>query len=149
MLFRWVGGLLLGVAALSASAETPEAFFERFVKIGQRYDLAVAELYADDAVIRSLRKYPLGASKTMDVSGVQWKALIKQVMPSAKLLDDKSLYSNMKFTLSGDDVKVKADRYVPRRCYTDKGYYLVIRKQQDGRYLIVEEYLETEAAATC
>ena len=39
-----------------------QAFFDRYVALGERYDPRLADLYTDDARIRSTRRYPNGAA---------------------------------------------------------------------------------------
>lgn len=132
-----------------ASAETPEEFFKRFVETGQRFDPAVADLYADHASIKAYRRYPHGLERSMEMSGVEWKALVRKVMPLARSKNDKSTYTNVKFAPLGNRVKISADRYAVRKCYTDPAYYLVIEKRTDSTYTVIEEYLETEPRPDC
>jgi hypothetical protein len=44
----------------------------------------VADLYADDAVIRNRRTYPTGEVREATVPAAQYKALIRQAIPLAK-----------------------------------------------------------------
>ena len=46
-------------------------------------------------------------------------------------------------------MRIKADRYSMRKCYWDRGYYMLISRQLDGRMKIVEEYLETQPQSDC
>jgi len=73
--------LFLASGLASASSETPEEFFKRFVELGHRFDPAVADMYADSASIKMYRRYPHGLERTMDTSGAEWKALVRRVMP--------------------------------------------------------------------
>lgn len=132
-----------------ANTETPEEFFKRFVETGHRFDPAVADLYADSASIKMYRRYPHGLERSMEMSGTEWKALVRKVMPLARVKNDKSTYTNVKFVPLGNQVKISADRYAVRKCYTDPAYYLVIEKRPDNSYTVVEEYFETEPKPDC
>ena len=52
--------------SLAQDAPAPpsaEQFFDHFVTLGRAYDPAVADLYADDATIQSVRRNPDGTSQ--------------------------------------------------------------------------------------
>jgi len=125
------------------------AFFAKYVELGEAFDVALADLYSDGAVIRAERRYPNGENRAVQLTGQQWKALIVKAMPLAKKHEDRSTYSNLKVTVSGDRARIDADRYSERKCYTDSGYYMVIERQPDGTYLIVEEYSKTQPQSSC
>ena len=126
-----------------------QAFFENYVALSDAYDDKVADLYADSAVIRACRRYPHGLERSMELSGSQWKALLIRAMPTARAQADRSTYSNVEVSVSGDKATIKADRYAVRKCYTDTGYYMVVERQAHGDYLIVEEYSETQPQSKC
>lgn len=145
-----LGLLFMASTPTMANPEKPEAFFQRFVDMGHHFDPSVADLYADNASISMYRRYPHGLERAMAVSGAEWKALIRQVMPLARTKNDKSTYTNIRFTSVGDNkVKINADRYAVRKCYTDSAYYLIIDRQPDSQYKVAEEYFETQAKPDC
>jgi len=82
--------LILFAVVEPSSCETndPEGrartFFARFVEISHAFDPAVADFYADEARIVSVRKYPGGAERTLEMQGVEYKSLLRSVMPLAK-----------------------------------------------------------------
>ncbi len=127
----------------------PEEFFKNFVELGHNFDPAVASLYSDSAKIHAKRIYPLGLERGMEFTGAQWKQMATTVMPMAKAKNDVSTYSNTIITKQGNGYKIKADRYSALKCYTDRGYYLVIQPESEGQFLIVEEYMETKAFSDC
>lgn len=85
----------------------------------------------------------------MQLSGSQWKTLVMKVMPLARAQGDRSTYSNVEVSMNATKVKIKANRYSVLKCYTDTGYYMVIERQSNGAYLIVEEYSETQPQSSC
>ena len=139
----------IGVRADQTDNAAAKAFFENYVALSDAYDDKVADLYADSAVIRTFRRYPHGLERSMELTGSQWKALLVRAMPIARAQADRSTYSNVEVSVSGDKTTIKADRYAERKCYTDTGYYLVIARQPNGEYLIVEEYSETQPQSKC
>lgn len=142
---------VLFFAQTACASETPEQFFARFVSLGQRFDPAVAELYEDHASVRMYRRYPHGLERSGEMTGVEWKALVRKVMPLAQAKDDRSTYTHVKVSSlsTGARVKIKADRHVVRKCYTDAGYYVVIERRANGDFGVVEEYFESEARPDC
>lgn len=143
---------MLALAVTPAAADSTaaaRAFFERYVEMERSYDPGIARLYADDAAIRSYRRYPHGLERAMELSGAQWKRLIAQAMPLARAQGDRSRYSAVKVAAAGMRATIRAVRYSERKCYTDTAYYMVIERRDDGRYLIVEEYSETQPQSDC
>lgn len=143
--------LLCTVTASAGNADTADvkAFFKKFVELSDAYDVKVADLYSDEAKIRTYRRYPHGLKRAMELTGAQWKELIKRVMPLAKMKGDRSTYTNIKISFNGAKAKIKADRYSVSKCYTDTGYYMILERQTDGRYMIIEEYTETQPQSDC
>lgn len=142
--------LLLFSAQMSVAAESPQDFFQRFDQLGQRFDPSVADLYSDGASIKIYRRYPTGLERSMEMAGTEWKALVRKVMPAASAKNDKSTFTNVRYSaLTATKVKINADRYAVRKCYTDPAYYLVIEMQPNGRYSIVEEHFETKPLSDC
>lgn len=137
------------VNAQGLQAAEARAFFDRYVALGDAYDSSLAELYSDNGRIRSARRYPDGQSRTMEMTGTQWKGMISSAMPLAKAQGDRSDFKNVRVERYGELMRIKADRYSVRKCYWDRGYYMLISRQSDGRIRIVEEYLETQPQSDC
>jgi len=141
--------LFLAIFNVAYASSKPEAFFNRYIELGESFDPSVASLYSDSAKIRAYRVYPHGLERSMELTGVQWKQLATKLMPMAKAQNDKSTYSKAVITKQGDGYKIKADRYSVRKCYTDTGYYMIVEPESNGKLLIVEEYIETQAQSGC
>ena len=86
-------------------------FFERYVVLDESFDAALADLYLDDSRIKTLRRYPTGQERRLEMNGTQWKQLIRAAMPIARAKGDRSEYRNVRFELSGSLLRVRADRY--------------------------------------
>lgn len=142
--------VILPVSAVSGEIEAEaRTFFARYIALGEAYDVSLADLYADDAVIHGIRRYPDGRIQTVQLSGEEWKSLIVKVMPLARAQQDRSTYSNIEVSVTGSRAKISADRYTHRKCYTDTGYFMIIERQDNGNYLIVDEYTETQPQSNC
>lgn len=83
----------LSLQPARSPVEEATAFFRRVVDLEQAYDARVADLYADDAVIRNRRHYPTGEVRELTFPAPKYKALIRQAMPLAKGRGDRSTYS--------------------------------------------------------
>ena len=97
--------LAIGLVILLASALAPSAYgqesrvqaardlFQRFVELGNAGDVAVADLYADDAQIIGHRKYPTGKTRRMELTGRDWKTMLRKIMPLTRGTNDRSTFS--------------------------------------------------------
>ncbi len=132
-----------------AQEEAARGFFDRYLRLGEAYDPAVAEMYSEAATIRVLRRYPQLPDRTMEMTGRQWKSLVSSAMPLAKAQGDRSTFTDVTISLQGTRARIDAERYSVLKCYVDSGYYMVIERQPDGTYLIVKEYLETQPQSDC
>lgn len=145
-----VGSILAtSVRAGTVAVTEGKKFFEHYVALGERYDPALADLYLDQSRIMSLRRYPTGQTKTLELNGSQWKQLIRAAMPTARARGDRSEFRNVRIEPSGDLVRVQAERYSAIKCYWDKGYYMLIGRHSDGSLRIMEEYSETQPQSDC
>jgi len=147
--------LKIGLLAISAfsielhAADKPLEFFEEYVRLGESFDPQVVHLYSDQALIHAYRVYPHGLERNMQLSGIEWKQLVTRVMSLAKAKNDKSTFSNVAVTEISEGYKIKADRYSVRKCYTDTGYYMIIKASESGMLKIFEEYMETKPLPNC
>ncbi len=149
ILLKLTLALALASPAILWANEDPRAVFDRYVQLGGEFDPAVAELYADQALVHAYRVYPHGLERNMALTGIQWKQLLAQVMPLARAQNDKSTFSDIEITNIPGGYRIKADRYSVRKCYTDTGYYMVLKPVTGGGLKIFEEYLETRPQSNC
>jgi hypothetical protein len=143
-------GIAFGVIGTSHALDVQEGqrFFARYVALGNSYNPSIGTLYADSAAIKTTRRYPTGQIRSLELTGAQWKTLLQRVLPLAKAQGDRSEFKNVRFEAVGDDIRVKAHRYSVRKCYWDRGYYMVIQRTAAGLQ-IVEEYSETQPESAC
>ena len=118
------------------------AFFTKFVEMEQAYDIAVADLYADDAVIKNKRTYPNGEVRELTFPPAQYKQLLRQAMPLAKSRGDRSTYSSCGYKPVGANVRISCSRYSELKKYTSP-YSLLVGPNRAGKWQIIEELSES------
>ena len=132
-----------GAQSLPADARArAEQLWNRYVALEAAFDPAVADLYADDAVIRNRRTYPTGEVREATVPATQYKALIRQAIPLAKAKNDLSRYSGCTYTAAEPRVRIACARFSTLKDYTAP-ISLLVGPGPDGAWLIFEESSES------
>jgi ketosteroid isomerase-like protein len=126
-----------------------QEFFSNYIELSHSYDTALADLYSDDAVISTYRRYPHGLERVMRASGVRWKQILRQAMPIARAQNDRSEYEDLTFEQKNNTVKITAQRYSVRKCYWDPVYYMIVKKQAEGDLKIIRESGESQPQSDC
>jgi hypothetical protein len=125
------------------AAAAAEALFQKMQQLEQSFDPAVAQLYADDALIVNERFYPTGDVRELRIPATEYKALIVSTMPLAKARGDISTYSNITYEeLVDGRVRINCTRYSELKKY-ESPYTLVVENRGDAGWLIVEELSES------
>jgi len=62
--------------------KSAQALWDAYVDFGTGFDSAIADLYADNAIIRNTRRYPDGRTQVLRMSGEEYKALIRAAYES-------------------------------------------------------------------
>lgn len=134
-----------GAAAPAAPAlAEAKKLFDQYVSLEQAFDPAVADLYADEAVIQNRRRYPDGQEKTMSLPAPKYKALIRAAMPTAKARGDKNSYSDVKYApAERGGVRITAQRFSELKKYTSP-LSLLVKADARGKWLIYEELSESQ-----
>jgi hypothetical protein len=141
--------LLIAVAAVLvtwnalAGPATDEAkkIFDRYVALERNFDPAVADLYSDDAILKNIRRYPDGTSRTLTLPASKFKQLVKEAMAAAKKLGDTNKYSEVTYKEEDGKVRITATRSSDLK-KTSSPMSLVVTKRGD-KWLIVEELSES------
>jgi hypothetical protein len=138
--------LLAVVEPSSCETHSPEgrapAFFARFVEISHAFDPAIADLYADEARIVSVRRYPNDAERTLEIKGAEYKSLLRKVIPIAKARGDTNTYADVSYQRQGARVWIRATRYSALKQYSSP-YSLLVGPDASGTWLIYEEHSVT------
>jgi hypothetical protein len=144
--------VLLGFTAVAAaqglSAEArakAEQLWARYMALEAAFDPAMADLYADSALIQNRRTYPTGEARTVTLPAAQYKLLVRQAMPLAKARGDINRYSECRFTERGttDRVRIVCSRYSVLKNYTSP-VALLVGPGPTGAWLIFEELSESQ-----
>lgn len=140
---------VLGYAAvasaqsLSADARAKaEQLWARYVALEAAFDPAVADLYADDALIRNRRTYPTGEVREATVPAAQYKLLVRQAIPLARARNDLSRYSGCTYASEGERVRIVCARFSVLKNYTAP-MSLLVGPGPGGGWLIFEELSES------
>jgi hypothetical protein len=117
--------------------------YDRYVQHVCNFDAGLAELYAEEALIRMTRKYPDGTSQTKTVPSGRHKQFVQTIMPIAKQRGDTCRFSEAQYEQAGEDkVRIKVKQY------SDLGKYwsdvsLMVVKVGD-KWLITEDLTVSE-----
>lgn len=114
------------------------ALFERFVQLNEAFDPAITDLYAETAKISNRRVFPDGSSREMSMPAPSYKTLLRQVLPAAKEQNDLDRYSEVRYTVEGDKVRITATRYSVMKNYSAP-HTLLVGADTDGTWRILEE----------
>jgi hypothetical protein len=118
------------------------AFFARYVQLEHSFDPAMADLYADKAVLMNKRIYPDGKVSALQIPALRYKHVLRTTMADAKRKGDISTYSNESYTPEGDKVRIKVTRYSVLKKYSSPMSQLVGPDAQ-GNWVIYEETSES------
>lgn len=129
-------------AARGDAVAKAKAFFARYVQLEHAFDPAMADLYADNAVILNKRIYPNGKTTSLQIPALRYKHVLRTTMNDAKLKGDISTYSNESYTPEGDKVRIKVTRYSVLKKYSSPMSQLV-GPDAKGNWVIYEETSES------
>ena len=142
---RLLAGISLAASCLAAAAapvDDAQALFQQYTSLEAAFDPAIADLYADDALIRNKRTYPDGQVRELTLPATQYKALMRNVMPLAKAKGDRSTYSQVTYAEEGGGVRIKANRYSRMKHY-ESPIAILVAPDASGHWLIREELSES------
>ncbi len=133
--------LALGSAPLAAQSASPgsaKELWKAYVDLGTRFDPSLADLYADDAIIRNTRRYPDGRTRTLEMNGKEYKSLVRQAMPLARSRGDVDVYSKVQFEDLGDRTRITATRYSTLKKY-EAPHELIVGNRGGAVWSILQE----------
>ncbi len=139
---------VLPFSAHASQADEYLEFFKKYELLGDTFDLAVADMYSDEARVTVLNVLK-GTEKTTKIKGTRVKEMIREQMDLVKKADSTSDYSEISVEVEGNKATIKATRYSNFKCFTDNKYFMVVEKQADGLLQIVEEFIEEPIETNC
>jgi hypothetical protein len=128
-----------GPAPADPDLAKARAFFQRYVALEQAFDPSLADLYADDALIRASQLLPNGRTKTMPIPASHYKKLIRQAMQIARERDDKRIYTEVRYAKEPRGVRVRAKRFFVLE-ETQYPFAALLGPWRDGEWRILEEF---------
>ena len=145
-----LAALLATVVAAPVTAAPPAedpvtaaaTLFEAYVRLEHAFDPALADLYADTAVIRNRRIYPTGQERVLEIPAATYKELIRSALPLAEARGDRSTYSDTGYAVEGSNVRITTTRFSELKQYSSP-LSLLVGPAPDGRWLILEELSES------
>lgn len=114
---------VLALAQIAAAAKTAapqgdliakgKAFFQHYVELEHAFDPSIADLYSDQATIKSTRYMPDGKVVPATIPVMKYKQVLRDYMKTkARQLGDVSNYTNDTYAVEGGNrVRIKVTRY--------------------------------------
>ena len=132
---------------LSASADNKDEalkFFNNYVSAANSYSPTIAGMYSPNAkIIRQVVKSD-GTTQDVTTNTSTYITQMKIGQAGAKLRNYKNNYSNISVTEVGNDkYKISSLRQPTGENYKLKTY-MIVQKQPDGKWQIVEELMQTK-----
>lgn len=129
-----------------ASSTKQEAlnFFNSYVNAANTYNPSVTTMYSPSArIIREVVK-PDGTIVTRVTNTQRYISEMKKSQAIAKIRNYKNNYSNIKVEQTGTDTyRITSLRQPSGESYKLKAY-TVVKKQPNGKWLIIEEMMQTK-----
>ena len=136
--------VVAGVAFASSTSAEALNFFNSYVKAANSYQPVIASMYAPNAkIIRVVLKKD-GTTVTRSTDTQRYISEMRKGQAIAKLRNYKNYYSNISVVQTGEDTyKVSSLRQPSGETYKLKAY-MVVQKQPNGNWLIIEEMMQTK-----
>lgn len=135
--------LILGMGAFAGEQQEALNFFNSFVQASNSYSPSLLNMYSDDArIIRQVIK-PNGQLVNAYFTANEYRGQLKISEKIAKIRNYKNYYSDINVTKVSNGYKIDAKRKPSLSNYKLKTY-AIVQKQPNGKWLIVEELMQTK-----
>lgn len=139
--------ITLTFISLSAFADDKQDalnFFNKYVNAANNYSPEVVSMYSPSAkIIRQVVK-PDGTTANVNTDTATYIKQMKLGQAGAKLRHYKNTYTNVTVTPAANGAfKVSSLRQPSGETYKLKTY-MIVKKQPDGKWLIIEEMMQTK-----
>lgn len=144
LLFVFAIFVMSGAKAFADDAQDAMAFFQNYIKAANSYSPTITTMYSPNAkIIRQVVK-PDGTTANAYTDTATYIKQMKIGQATAKMRQYKNNYSNITQTKVADGkYKISALRQPSGENYKLKTYS-VVQKQPNGKWLIVEEMMQTK-----
>lgn len=131
------------VIVLADEAKDVRNFFYNYISAVNSYNESVYNMYSPDAkIIRQVVK-PDGSTANVTTDAATYIKQMKLSAIAAKAKGYTNKYSNIHVAKAGDNYKITALRQPSGESYKLK-IHMIVKKQPDGNWLIVEELMQTK-----
>lgn len=135
--------LMLGLGAFANDQQDAMTFFNNFIKASNSYSPSITKMYSDNAkIIREVIK-PDGKLVDIPFSISDYRKQMKLSAKLAKMRNYKNYYYNIKVEKVPNGYRIDSMRKPSLSDYKLKST-MVVQKQPDGSWLIVEELMQTK-----
>ena len=134
---------LVSLAALADDKNDALQFFNNYVSAANSYSPTIEYMYSPSAkIIRQVVK-PDGTTVDVNTDTATYIKQMKIGQAGAKLRNYKNTYTNVSVTPVSNGYKVSSLRQPSGETYKLKTY-MIVQKQLNGKWLIVEELMQTK-----
>lgn len=144
ILLTTIALLMMSLSVFADDRQGALNFFNGYVKAANTYSPTVPEMYSPNAkIIRQVVK-PDGTTQNVETDTATYIKQMKLGQAGAKLRHYTNSYSNVTVTpLGNNKYKVSSLRQPLGESYKLKTY-MVVQKQANGKFIIVEEMMQTK-----
>ena len=142
LLFTFIA-LTIGLSAFAGDHEDALKFFYSFVQASNNYSASLPNMYSDDAKITRQVIKPNGQTVNIPFKVEDYRKQMRLSSKLAKLKNYKNHYSNMSVTKVSNGYKIESLRQ-PGGDKNKLKSAMVVQKQPNGKWLIVEELMQTK-----
>lgn len=135
--------LFMGLGAFADERQEALDFFMNFVSASNSYSPSLLKMYSDDAKITRQVVKPDGKLVNVSCSADDYRKQMRISAKLAKVRNYKNYYSNIKVTAVPNGYKIDSLRKPSTSDYKLKSS-TVVQKQPNGKWLIVEELMQTK-----
>lgn len=135
--------LILGLGVFAGEQDDALKFYNNFIQASNSYSTSVLNMYSDNAkIIRQVIK-PDGKLVNIPFSIDDYRKQMKLSSKLAKLRNYKNEYSGISVTKVPNGYRIDSMRKPSMSDYKLKSS-VVVQKQPNGKWLIVEELMQTK-----
>ncbi len=138
-------GLLCIANSVVFADDTADAikFFKRYVNAANSYDKSILQMYSPNArIIRQVIK-PDGALEDIETDTNTYLRQLQLGQKTARLRRYKNSYTNIRAEKISNGIKISSLRQPSGEKYRLRTY-MIIQKQPNGEWLIIEEMMQTK-----
>lgn len=132
-----------GLGVFASEKQEALSFFNSYVQASNSYSPALLNMYSDSAKITRQVVKPDGTLVNVPFSIHDYKKQLRLSSKIAKIKNYKNYYTNINVTKVANGYKIDALRKPSLSDYRLKAS-MVVQKQADGDWLIVEELMQTK-----